>query len=117
MTISLSGRQIKSMDRVGGADLIMPWPANLPRGPKLALDEERDATAAEHAVAERMVGEACRAADLVPVRTMVAMLRRPTYADFPRAGAIEQHLIVRIIGHRWVHAGGRPESGECWVRE
>ena len=111
--LSLSRRQVKTMDRVGGADLIIPWPADLPLGVKLARDEERDATPAEHERAKALVLDACVANDLVPVRTMVAMLERPV--GLPRERAVEQHLIVRIIGRRWVHATGRPQSGECWV--
>lgn len=111
--LSLSRRQVKTMDRVGGADLIIPWPPDLPPGPKLERDEERDATPAEHARARALVIDACEAAGLVPVRSMVAMLERPV--GLPRERAIEQHLIVRIIGRRWVGATGRPQSGECWV--
>jgi hypothetical protein len=101
------------MDRVGGADLILPWPDGLPAGSPLAYDEERDATAAEHTIAESIVGAACRRAGLVPVRSMVAMLRCPT--GTPRSGIVEQRLIVCIIGSRWVHATGHPRPGICWA--
>lgn len=111
--VELSGHQRKAMDRVGGADLILPWPDGLPPGAPVGLNEERDATRAEHAAAAQIVGPACRQHGLVPVRTLVATLRRPP--SVPRETAVEQHLIVRIIGRRWVHATGNPQSGECWA--
>lgn len=64
--ITISNRHAKEMDRVGGADLILPWPDELPTGAVPA--PLRPATAAEHAAAEQIVGEACRARGLIPVR-------------------------------------------------
>lgn len=119
--IALSGKHRKAMDRVGGAELILPWPPGLAdgtRGAPLAEDEERDATPAEIAAAEQIVGPACAAAGLVPVRFAVAMLRLPGTA--PRAGRpVERRLVVLITGRRWVHAddgaGGNPAPGRsCW---
>ncbi len=48
----------------------------------------------------------------MPVRSEVAMLRRPT--ALPRGGAIEQHLVVILIGRRWVGATGAPPPLEMW---
>ena len=115
--VAISGKQRKAMDRVGGAELILPWPIGLSAGAP-ALVDVRDATPTEHAAAEAIVGPACRAAGLVPVRSTVALLRRP---DDPahagaiwRAGETMQHLVVLIIGRRWVHASTRRSPGQCW---
>ena len=61
--IALSGKHRKAANRPGGTLLILPWPPGLPLGKPLALDDERDATAAEHAAAVEIVGPACAAAD------------------------------------------------------
>lgn len=106
--IALSNRQIKTMDRVGGAELVLPWPPGLPPG----LPVERVATPREHAVAEAIVGPACAAAGLVPIRSMVRVLQRAGVQ--PREGQIEQHLCVLIIGRRWVHASTRRAPATCW---
>ncbi len=110
--ITLSRTQAKAMDRVGGAELTLPWPDGLPPGPPLAADGERPTTREEHAAAEKIVLPACRPLKLVPVRSIVRMLRRPP--DFPRGGQVEQHLCVVIIGHRWVHATRAPAPAICW---
>lgn len=115
--IALSNRQIKTMDRVGGAELVLPWPPGLPPG----LPVERVATPREHAVAEAIVGPACAAAGLVPIRSMVRVLQRAGESEYstgpfsvPRAGHTEQHLCVLIIGRRWVHASTRRAPATCW---
>lgn len=109
--IALSGKQIKGMDRVGGAELILPWPPGLPSGPPVA--DVRDATPAEHRAAEDIIGPACRAADLVPIRSTVAMMqeRRKHHLRF---GAVEQRLVVLIIGRRWVHASTTRAPHQFW---
>lgn len=103
------------MDRVGGAELILPWPPGLPLGP--AVSNVRDATAAEHAAAEQIVGPACAAAGLVPIRSYAARPDAPPPLIAGRQGRgteRAQRLIVLIIGRRWVHAGGSPQPGVCW---
>lgn len=110
--IKLSRRQIHAADRVGGIDLVLPWPDGL-LGARVKPGDERDATAIEHAAAETIVGPSCRAADLVPVRSMVGTMERPP--GLPRAQEVRQHLIVCIIGRRWVHAGGHPSPVLCWA--
>ena len=103
--ITLSVRQTKAMDRVGGAELILPWPPGLPPGP--SVTDTRDATPAEHRAAEEIIGAACRAADPVPIRSTVAKitpdqihLRDRNWRPSPSG----QYLIVLIIGRRWEHA-------------
>lgn len=112
MMINLSNRHRKAMDRVGGANLILDWPADLPRGKPLAEDHEREATAAEKAAAEARVKPACEAAGLVPVHVRVVNVRRPH--GYPRAGQYDQHLAVTIIGRRWVHATGQHNPPDVW---
>lgn len=112
MSITLSNRQVKAMDRVGGANLILDWPASLPRGKPLAENHEREATVAEKAAAEAIVGPACEAAGLVPVHVRVVNVYRP-YGQ-PRAKQYEQHLAVTIVGRRWVHAIGKHNPPDVW---
>jgi hypothetical protein len=83
----------------------MPWPPGLPSGPPVS--DVRDATSSEHRAAEELVGPACRAADLVPIRSTVAKisadqihLRDRNWRPSPSG----QYLIVLIIGRRWEHA-------------
>ncbi len=112
--ITLTGVQRKHADRVGGCEIVLPWPEGLPSGKPLAEGTERDATRAEHASAEQIVLPAAKAAGLVPVRSVVAMLQRPN--GLPREGAVEQHLVVLLIGHRWVHARGARPPMQSWHR-
>ena len=103
MSITLSRRQIGDADRVGGIELMILWPDALGPEPDVQLDHEREASAAEKAHAEALVGEACRAAGLVPIHVRVCRLRR--IKSLPVAGGEEHaHLAVTIIGERWVHA-------------
>jgi len=105
VTYALSSSQAKAADRVGGIDLILPWPDDLPHGPPMRVDEERDATDDERGAAEAMIGPSARAHGVLPVRTYVACLRRPF--SLPRGSQIEPHLVVVLIGYRWVHATGQ----------
>lgn len=110
--IALSNRQIKNADRVGGIDLVIAWPKELPLGQPLLPDEERDATPTEETFAFALVAGACRAANLVPVRIVVAAMKRPT--GMPRSREVHQHLVITIIGARWVHARGGPRPLTMW---
>lgn len=108
MPITLSGRQASRADRVGGIELLIPWPETTlgPPPSGIALDCGREATASERAWAEGEVQASCQARGLLPVHVRVACVRRP--ASLPRGGEVALHLAVTIIGYRWVHAGGRP---------
>jgi len=112
--ISLSAKARKRMDRVGGAELILPWPEGLPRGRPVALDETRDATPEEHAAAEQIVGPACREHGLVPVTSSVTTMKRPPGPGFERSYEVDQHLAVLIIGKRWVGAKRVPLPSFTW---
>jgi hypothetical protein len=92
-------------------ELTLPWPEGLPIGAPVGLDEERDATPAEHRAAEQIVGGACWKDHLGPVRSLVAALQRP--AGLPRAHEVEQHLVITIVGHRWALAAGGEPSTTC----
>lgn len=101
--VSLSKRQIKNADRIGGIELHILWPTALGPEPSMAAETEREATRQEKAYAESLVGNACDSARLVPVHTRVARTRRSR--DMPVAPAEQRvHLAITIIGYRWVHA-------------
>jgi hypothetical protein len=115
-TLTLSKRQAKEADRVGGIELMIPWPPALgPEPIDLLDDEERDATPREKAMAEAMIRASCAAHGLVPVRTQVARVRRPDHQGMQWRGEVRTHLAVIIIGARWVHAKGQPESKAMFV--
>ena len=103
--VTLSRRQAKEADRVGGIELLILWPDSLGPEPALDLDHEREATVAEKAEAERLVSASCAEYGLVPVHTRVAVVRRPP--GLPCAHEARAHLAVTIIGRRWVHASTR----------
>lgn len=107
VSVTLSRRQVKNADRVGGIELLLPWPPALGAPPAhLARDEEREATEAERTWATEHVAATCSANKLMPVHVRVACVRRPPGLD--GAGSDWVHLSVTIIGFRWVHAKGRP---------
>lgn len=97
----LSARQRKSADRVGGIELILPYPEDLPP-PALGINEECDATPAERQAAVSMLGD-ISGLDLIPVRVQVARLRQAGSAPIA-ARPVRHWLSVIIIGRRWVHA-------------
>jgi hypothetical protein len=108
MELTLSNRQAKTADRVGGATLMLPWPASLPIGQVPRPDHEREATAAERAAAEALVRPLCDLHGLVPVHTRVVMVRHPDETDY------QQRLAVLLIGQRWVHASTRAVPPDIW---
>lgn len=118
MIPAFSRRQIKTMDRVGGANLILPWPKGLPRGMQPKLDHPRPATAEERAAAEDFVRRACLAAGLTPVHVRVVSLNVPHQIRICRdRDEIWQCLAVTIIGNRWVHATGQRDRAipDLWL--
>ena len=113
--ITLSHRQIKAADRVGGIELMILWPAELGPEPVMEPDTQDDASDAERACAESLVRDACARSGLVPVRVRIACVRRPKGPPpRPREDEYAAHLAVIIIGRRWVHAHGRPQSRITW---
>lgn len=113
--MTLSNRQAKEADRVGGIELMVLWPPSLGIEPSLDVDHEREATPAERACAEGIVGADCAARGLVPVHVRVAMVRRPKTLAVA-GGETRAHLAITIIGRRWVHATGRPRALETWAQ-
>lgn len=111
--IRLSRRQIKEADRIGGVELIIPYPSHM-TPPKLREGEEADATAAELAYARQALGDLMQH-DLVMVRVAVARMRRPT--GLPREEQVETHLCCILIGRRWVHATGGKQPKTMWHGE
>lgn len=109
MPIELSNRQRKSADRVGGIELMLPWPDELPV-PDMDDDSERDATPAERAWVERHVQPACQAAGLVAVRAQVARTAGPS----PQGRVMQTRLAVIIIGQRWAGARGDNPPRTMW---
>lgn len=110
--ITLSSTQRKAADRVGGAELLLPWPPGLPLG--ASCYDVRDASPTEHAAAEAIVRPAAEAAGLVVVRSQVAIVDAPPDI-VPRGASLrQQRLIVLLIGRRWVHASTHRVPGQCW---
>lgn len=97
-TITLSNRQAKEADRIGGIELMIAWPAELGPAPEIEINESREATIPERRLAEQMVRDSCAARKLVPVHVRVTHIHGPNHE--PPA----VYLAVTIIGHRWVHA-------------
>jgi hypothetical protein len=118
MSITFSRRQVGDADRVGGIELMIPWPSSL--GPEpgedyVRLDHEREANATEKTAAEALVKPACEASGLVPVHVRVTRLRRP--GDLHAGGEARVHLAVTIIGRRWVHARGARRGRIAFAKE
>ena len=114
--ITLSRRQIGDADRVGGIELMILWPDVLGPEPDMQLDHEREATAAEKAHAEALVGQACRTAGLVPVHVRVCRIHR--IKSLPVAGDEERtHLAVTIVGQRWVGASTKSRGRVAYAAE
>lgn len=109
--ISLSARQVKEADRVGGIELMIFYPTSLGEPGELKKDEDREATVVERRHAEQMVIDSCRKNGLVPVHVRVACVHRPIWPRDMQAPAdrYAPHLAVTIIGHRWVHATRAPD--------
>lgn len=110
----ISARQRKAADRVGGIELILPYPADL-HPPDINIDEECDATPAEHQAAVSMLGD-ISGLDLVPVRVQVVRLRQAgsaPIADRP----IRHWLAVIIIGRRWVHSSTHRRQKVMWSED
>ena len=114
MKITLSHRQAKAADRVGGVELMVPWPASLGPEPEVSLDHEREATTAEKTAAEALVRANCAARDLVPVHIRVTRVMRPSHPELIAAGEERVHLAITIIGRRWVHASTHSRGIIAW---
>lgn len=119
--VTLSNRQRKECDRVGGAWLILAWPADrLGAAPAMADGAERPATASEHATATAMLGD-LGSLDLVHIRSEVwgrGFGRRPGQAVAATpVRPVRTWLAALVIGRRWVHAKGlrAARAAECWV--
>jgi hypothetical protein len=109
--IRLSRRQVERADRIGGIELMIPWPAEL-REPRLADDHECEANAREKRCAEDLVRASCAEHGLVPVHVRVARLPQPAVLSPTHEYATV--LAVTIIGHRWVHASTRGPPHVMW---
>jgi len=108
--MKLSHTQIKEADRVGGIELMIPWPAGLPCPDDLRTGETRGACPTEHLAAMQMLAAECEAHDLTPVRVSVAV----DHAPRSRRDA-EPFLAVVIIGRRWVHARTSRQPKIMWA--
>jgi len=102
--VVLSRRQAKEADRVGGIELMIPYPAALGPGPKLDDDEECEASPAERACAEQLLRDACAENGLVVMSVVVARVHVPRSAPLPGHGTHALQLAVVITGRRWVRA-------------
>lgn len=103
MTITLSRRQIGEADRVGGIELLLPWPDELGAPPAMEDDSEADVTPRERAWVEQHVQPVCQAAGLVAVRAQITRAYGPH-----RDGNRQQTCLgVIIVGQRWAGAKGQ----------
>lgn len=95
--MTLSRRALKSFDRRGGADLVLPWPAGLPdaRG-DLRPDDERAASGREHAAAAGLAAPIATAHGLVHIATRVALIAPPG----PSHTAL-LFLLAHLVTPRW----------------
>jgi hypothetical protein len=114
--VTLTRRQVKAADRVGGIELMLPWPAALPAPSGLSDDYERDASPAERAWAETHVQPEAQRHGLVLVRVAAARVRPPRLwrPDGGNARYLPA-LACIIIGRRWVHATGHPSPITMWA--
>ena len=114
--ITLSRRQVKNADRVGGIELMILWPAELGPEPNIEPDREAEAEPREKAYTEQLVRASCETHGLVPVHARVACVRRPEQVpSIPRGGEYAVHLAVTIIGRRWVHASTQSRGRTMWA--
>lgn len=109
--ITLSHRQRKEADRVGGIELIVPYPAGTTPH-ELDEDEECDASPDEAAAAHQAVGGDL-GDELVPVRVRVVRLRQQGDAPVDQR-PVRHYLSVTIIGRRWVHARTKRAPKVMW---
>lgn len=113
--IALSNRQAKNADRVGGIELMLPWPAELAEPVGLGEDQERDASPQERAWAEAHVQPAAQQKGLVLVRVAVARVRPPSaWVEAADRDRWVNALACIIIGQRWLRAGGAPAPLTMW---
>lgn len=102
MTIKLSKRQFKAADRMGGALLLLAWPAGLPRGRLPELDSQRDATAIEREAIGALIAEAARRHGLIALDLSVGTFLAPN--DTPEIGGggkPQQYLCAHVVTRRW----------------
>lgn len=110
MSTTLSNRQRKNADRVGGIELMIRWPDELMEPGMLDDNSERDATDKERTWVEVNVQPECQRHGLVAVRASVARDAAPSASG----GGQQTRLAVVIIGRRWVHAKGTGHPKTMW---
>lgn len=94
--MTLSNRKLKAFDRRGGAYLVLPWPAPLPKPTGLALDDERRATSREHLAAVPLVADITRRYGLVHIATQAAVLH-----PHGAGGEPQPWLLAHLVTARW----------------
>lgn len=112
--IRLSKRQRGEADRVGGIELILPYPSHL-TPPSLDEDEECEARLAEDGHARALLGDV-GAQGLVCVHVRVVRLRRQGVAPVSRR-PVRYYLSATLIGRRWVRASVTHRPRTMWSRE
>lgn len=111
--IRLTGKQRKAADRVGGVELMIPWPPGLPEPLDLADDEERDATPAEFDAARGLLDPQL-ATDGIAIRGVKAVRTRWLGSDYT---AQVNLLAVHCVGFRWFDAARRGEPPIAWCAQ
>jgi hypothetical protein len=94
--IRLSNAIIDEASRQGGINLMLPWPDGLPRGPRLDLDEVRDATPEEIIAGRSII--ALSTARIIPTYVEVERAMRPDALGMDRRGEVDDHLVVHVVG-------------------
>lgn len=111
--IRLSGKQRKAADRVGGVELMIPWPPGLPEPIDLADDEERDATPAEFDGA-RAILDPQLADDGIAIRGVKAARCPWLGSDYTEQ---TYALAVHVVGFRWFDADRRGDPPVAWCTQ
>jgi len=102
--LTLSRRQAKEADRVGGIELMVLWPVELGPEPlaEIRPGESRETTPTERAYIERYTAETLDRAGLVLAGVEVVHAQRPLTLTLEHRGEWRIHLALHLIGRRWV---------------
>ncbi len=98
--ISLSKSKVKDARRLGGIELLVLWPEDLPQRTDLGLDQEWSAHPNEARYARTLVRDACREHKLTVVDVR-AVNRHRVGSLAVDPGVHRMHLSIHIVGDEW----------------